>query len=644
MYRKFNNLINILVGLIGVSIILILFLVFNFPATTLLIVLAVLVVLGCLLAFSVIAKLKVDISNINNVVPYTTAQAISFEKLLLITYDKTSKEITWVNDQAAEVFKDINGQSIENALDGHLKEALDDGKHTIEYNDHYYSVVSNKETLVLKDVTDKIKALQLNEQNKLAQLSIRIDSLDDMSDSLDETNYLNLVNDVRETISDFADEFDSILRRTKTDSYVMFVKAKEVPMVIDRASEMLDKLRASSNDDEDTLTVSIGLAYGYDQLKEVSYQAGEALDVALARGGDQIVIKEIDQAYRFIGGHSESNERRTRVKVKMLASGLESLVKQASNVVIMGHQNADMDALGSAYGIAKFVRVNNKKAYIVCDTNSLEASTQIAYEQLNLHEEHLLYRVNEVMSIIDEQTLLIIVDASNIDLLESKKVYDAIDKKVVIDHHRRGDNFIDKPLLVFVESYASSTVEMVSELLRFQSKNYKLGNEVATLMLAGMMVDTDFFTTRTGVRTFDAAADLRNHGANPTLANELLLVNKDTYQKRLAIVSDAIYIDDKYAIATYDKEPLTRALLAQAAIEMLEIKGIVASFVIGYIGNNKVGISARSNGEFNVQSILEKFNGGGHFSMAAAQIDSNDIQGVQAQLVEILEGLEGEED
>jgi len=641
MYRKFNSLINILVAMVSICIIILMFLFFSFPSFILLIILSITLLIGCSFSFFYISKLKNEISNIKNVVPYTTAQAIALEKLALITFDENSHEITWENEQAIDSFGNLQGKKLMDVFDGKLLDEVEDDEHIIKYNDQFFRVLKNKETLVLKNITPRIQALNKYDENKVAQLSIRIDSLDDISD-LDETSYLNLVNDVRETISDFADEFDSILRRTKTDSYIMLVKSKDIPSVIEKASKMLDSIREASSDDEDSLTISIGLAYGYDDLKEVSFQAGEALDVALARGGDQIVIKEMDHSYRFVGGNSESNERKTRVKVKMLASGLETLIKQASNVVIMGHQNADMDALGSAYGIAKFVRVNNKKAYIVCDTNSLETNTQIAYEQLNLHEERLLHRVNEVLSIVDDQTLLIIVDTSNIELLESKKVYDAIDKKVVIDHHRRGDNFIDKPLLVFVESYASSTVEMVSELLRFQSKNYKLGNEVATLMLAGMMVDTDFFTTRTGVRTFDAAADLRNQGANPMLANELLLVNKDTYQKRLAIVSDAIYIDDKYAVATYDKEPLTRALLAQAAIEMLEIKGIVASFVIGYIGNGKIGISARSNGDYNVQTILEQFNGGGHFSMAAAQIDSNDIQSVQDKLIKILEEEKGE--
>ncbi|MGL4383348.1 MAG: DHH family phosphoesterase, partial [Bacilli bacterium] len=346
--------------------------------------------------------------------------------------------------------------------------------------------------------------------------------------------------------------------------------------------------------------------------------------------------------YRFYGGDSESLEKRSRVKVRVVTNTLIKLVKKASNVVIMPHTKADLDAIGACLGMNKFVSLNNRKAYICADYKNLEQSTLDAYNSLDLYNEVSFYTEEQILKIIDEDTLLIIVDTSNTKIIESFKVYAEISNKVVIDHHRRANNFIENPVLVHIETYASSSVELVTELLQFQAKSFKLHSDIATLMLAGMMVDTDYFTNRTGVRTFEAATILRNKGANPLLAKELLQVSRDTYEKRLAMISEANYLDSNIAISCYRKEPVTRALLAQAAVELLDIKDIKATFMIGMIEDGSIAISARSKGDFNVQKIVEKFNGGGHFSMAAAQIKNSDFDEVILTLNEYInEELKG---
>ncbi|WP_423363278.1 DHH family phosphoesterase [Mycoplasma sp. P36-A1] len=642
MYQKINILQNIAIVLIGAVLFSIAFTLLNFPAIAIISVLLGVIVICTIIILRTLTQFKETISHTQNVVANSVKQAVELEKLSVFMVDEKTNKVSWQNEYTTSNFGDLLNKDINELFNGKLliKEETDTNNTTISCNNKCYSIIKDQDAYVLKDITSIVESKEKYINNKDCLIYLRIDSIDEISETLEEITYLNIIQGIRSLISDFANEFDSLLRRYKSDSYIMVVKQKEIDKVIEKAKIVLEKAKDENPDFEDKITISMGIAYDFDTLKDTQYEAGAALDMALARGGDQIVVKRKNESYEFLGGNSEATEKRNRVKVKMIASSLEVLISAASNVVIMPHRNADMDALGAAYGFAKFVRINNKKAYIVADINTLEINTQNAYDTLDLSEEHLMFKENEILEIVDKDTLLVIVDTSNADLLESTKVYQAIDKRVVIDHHRRGENFIDKPLLVYIESYASSAVELVTEILRFQTKSYKLNSNVATLMLAGMMIDTSYFTVRTGVRTFDAAAMLRDRGANPLDAKELLQVNIDTYQKRLAIVSDAQFYEDKIAISTYDKEPVSRALLAQSAVELLNVKDIVATFVIGKINDDSIGISARSNGDFNVQHILEYFGGGGHFSMAAAQINNKSIEEIKTELLEQLKEKE----
>ncbi|MEG0283666.1 MAG: DHH family phosphoesterase, partial [Erysipelotrichales bacterium] len=351
---------------------------------------------------------------------------------------------------------------------------------------------------------------------------------------------------------------------------------------------------------------------------------------------DQLVQRQINKDYKFYGNSSEAMEKRNRVKVRMMANTLQTLIQDSSKVILMPHQEADYDAIGACLGMAKFASLNNKEVFICSTLERMEKGTADAYRLLELNKFNLLAPSNDILDMIDDETLLIVLDTSNIEIFESQEVYESVEKRVVIDHHRKSKDFIKNPLLVYIEPYASSTVELVTELLRFQNKSFKLDCDVATLMLAGMMVDTSFFTVRTGVRTFEAATILKDNGASPLQAKEILQVSRDTYQKKLAIVSDAQFIKDNIAISKYTDEPVSRTLLAQAAVELLDVKDTVATFVMGYLEDGSIGLSARSNGDFNVQRIVEHYGGGGHFSMAATQINGN-INEVEKDIVAYIE-------
>lgn len=643
MYQKIKNLRSILIVITVVNIIYIIYsLIVANPLVVSLILIAFNLVL--LNSYLVINKqLQHDIKVGRELIPVFASKTIDAANYSILMYNKNNNKVIWENEYFNENFGVNLGKDVTELFDGALFDE-DSNLEYLKYKDKYYNVVKESGTIIFKDVTNLVSVQQkyIDERDCIAFL--RLDSLEDMSASMDELTYQSMISEVRRMISDFASEFDLVIRRYKNDTYIIVLKQKNFTAFVERALKLLDDAQDLSNKFEDSTTLSMGIATGFEKLQELEEQAGLSLDMALSRGGDQIVVKNKGFEYNFLGGNSESSEKRNRVKVRMVANTLEDLVRKASNVIIMPHKNADFDALGASYGMAKFASIYNKDAYICCNVDELEDGTKDAYHRLKLESMNLLYTENQLFSVINDDTLLVILDNSSLELLESPEIYNRVKNRVVIDHHRKSNSFIENPLLVYIETYASSTVELVIELLQFQSKSFKLSNEVATLMLAGMMVDSDYFTVRTGVRTFEAATFLRDKGASPSDAKEILQVNQDAYRMRLEMIQAAKIIDKSIILSTYDKNIVTTTMLAQGAVELLGIKDIMASFTIGKLANGKLGLSARSNGEFNVQKIAEEFGGGGHYSMAAAQVDNISIeefaQQVEAKVREMLKGEE----
>lgn len=643
MYQKVKNLRSLL---IVISILNAIYIVYSLIVVNHLIGAIILVMLNLILINSYLAinrQLRNDIRAGRELIPVFASKTIDAANYSILMYNKTNNKVIWENEYFNENFGVNLGKDVRELFDGALFDE-DSNLEYLKYNDKYYNVVKESGTIIFKDVTNLalIQQKYIDERDCVAFL--RLDSLEDISASMDELTYQSMISEVRRMISEFASEFDLIIRRYKNDTYIIMIKQKNFSSFMERALKLLDDARDLSNKFEDSTTLSMGVATGFENLQELEQEAGLSLDMALSRGGDQIVVKNKGFEYNFLGGNSESSEKRNRVKVRMVANTLENLVDTADNVIIMAHKNADFDALGAAYGMAKFANIYKKDAYICCNVDQLEEGTKDAYQRLKLDEMDLLHTDNQLFGVVKPNTLLVILDNSSLELLESPELYRRIENRVVIDHHRKSNSFIENPLLVYIETYASSTVELVVELLQFQSKSFRLTNEVATLMLAGMMVDSDYFTVRTGVRTFEAATFLRDKGANPTEAKEILQVNQDAYRMRLEMIEAAKIIDNSIIISTYDKNVVTTTILAQGAVELLDIKDIVASFTIGRLRDGKIGLSARSNGDFNVQKLAEEFGGGGHYSMAAAQVENITIEEFAAQVeAKVREMLKGEE-
>ena len=359
--------------------------------------------------------------------------------------------------------------------------------------------------------------------------------------------------------------------------------------------------------------------------------------MALGRGGDQAAIKKND-SYKFFGGVSKGVEKRDKVKTRVIAATLTNHIDNSSNVIIMGHRFSDLDSVGSCIGMwSAVVKGLNKNAYILINRQQTLAKSLVAsFEKAGF--DSIFKTEDEALDLLDEHSLLIIVDTHNPNFVESKEVYERCDRVVVIDHHRMMVNHIDKALVFFHEPYASSASEMTAELVQYLGHN-SLSRLESEALLSGIMLDTKNFVLRTGVRTFEAAAYLKSNGADTVEVKRLFSNSIDTYKVKYKLVSEA-EIFNYCAIASADEDiPDIRIASAQAADELLGIENVKASFVI-YKTGKTVNISARSLGDMNVQVIMEQLGGGGHQMMAACQLENTGIAEARERLVEIISGLD----
>ena len=379
-----------------------------------------------------------------------------------------------------------------------------------------------------------------------------------------------------------------------------------------------------------TLSIAVSNEGNTDKDKYKSVQA--AMDIVLGRGGDQAVIRE-NEIYKFFGGRAQEVEKRTKVKARIVAHALENLIKESKKVMIMGHTNPDMDCIGASMGIYRLARTLNKNAYIINeeDTTTLQAfkksvEKEPEYEDVIINKEVAIENV-------DENTLLVVVDTHKVNYVATQEILDKVKKIVVIDHHRRSTDFIENVTLTFQEVYASSACELVTELLQYVEEKINLKTIEAESLYAGIMMDTKNFTFKTGVRTFEAAAYLRRCGVDIIKVKKWFQSDLASFNKIADIVKKAEIVNESIAISIYDQKAKDANLVcAKAADELLTISDITASFVIGQL-DEKVCISGRSIGDINVQVILEKLGGGGHITLAGAQVEGMTIEETKQELV-----------
>lgn len=484
------------------------------------------------------------------------------------------------------------------------------------------------------DETEKYALKKENEDKKTCVGIIMVDNYEEVMQRVDTEQKTQLMAKVESTIYDWVNETNGILVKEDRDTYVYIFEQRNLGKIKEDKFVILDSIKDIVRKDKIQLTLSIAISNEGETDKDVYKSASAAMDVILGRGGDQAVIRE-NGKYQFFGGKVEEVEKRTKVKARIVAHALEELMSECEKVIIMGHLNPDIDAMGAALGIYKIAISLRKEAYILANSESASIKTFIS----SMPEEYKSVLINKEIALdkMDANTLLVVVDTHKKSYVEMPELLDKTNKIVVIDHHRRGTDFIDHSILTFQEVYASSASELVTELIQYTQNDVELSTIEAEALYAGIMMDTKNFTFKTGVRTFEAAAYLRRCGVDIIKVKKWFQSDLESYNKISEIVRKTEIIHDTIAISSYEvQENDTSLICAKAADELLTIGNITASFVLGTM-ENKICISGRSIGDINVQMILEKLGGGGHITLAGAQLENTTIDEAKQELVSKIE-------
>ena len=492
----------------------------------------------------------------------------------------------------------------------------------------------------LQDVTELNRYIKENEEQRLVAGLIYIDNYDEVMNSVEEVRQSLLVALVDRKINQYIAKADGIVKKTETDKYFIALKKQEFKRLEDDKFSLLEDVKTVNIGNQIPLTLSIGLGLSAGNYSQSYNYARVAIDLALARGGDQAVIKDC-HGITYYGGKREMTAKNTRVKARVKAEALREYITVNDKIFVMGHTLTDVDSFGAAIGICRAANALGKKANVVI--NEVSASLRPLYNMyINSpsYPDDLFLTSEQALNLADENSMVVVVDTNRPKMVECEELLYLAKTIVVLDHHRQSSDSIDKALLSYIEPYASSACEMVSEILQYIVDDIQIPNLEASSMYAGIMIDTNSFMNRTGVRTFEAAAFLRRSGADITLERKMFRDDMEGYRAKAAIISNAEVYQKKFAIATgIDLQVESPTIIgAQAANELLDISEIKASFVLTEY-NGKIYVSARSIDEVYVQVFMEKLGGGGHMNASGAQFNHTDMDEAVACLKQVLDNM-----
>lgn len=487
-------------------------------------------------------------------------------------------------------------------------------------------------TIYFLDETDYIELLQKYNNSKVCMGIVVIDNYEELMQRATEEEKLSLTSRIEKSTYNWINKYNGVGIKSERDTYICVFEQEDVEKIKEDKFEILDEIKEIKTQDKLQSTLSIAISEDGETNLEKYKSARAVIDIALGRGGDQAIIKQGGKYY-FFGGRTQEVEKRTKVKARIVAEALQELMHVASNIIIMGHTNSDIDAMGSAMGVYRIAKFLEKEVYIVNETNGTSLDNFINDLKENEEYKDVLIDKSTALNKINQDSLLVVVDTDKRNYVEVPELLEKTDKIVVIDHHRRGTDYIENAILTFHEVYASSACELVTELIEYSENDIKLTTFEVEALYAGIMMDTKNFTFKTGVRTFEAAAYLRKCGVDIIKVKKWFQSDLETYNKISEIVAKSEIIDGNIAISIYDKEDADANITcAKAADELLTISNITASFVIGKMGE-QICISGRSIGDINVQLILEKLGGGGHITVAGAQIEGMTVEEVKQELI-----------
>lgn len=521
---------------------------------------------------------------------------------------------------------------------------------SVNINESEFKVTINREnkTLYLQNHTieKQLEKQIFNEQTVFA--NVYLDNYDEISRNMNDDLKSKINAGITGKLNTWAEDNNLFIKRIAQDRYFAIL-TKEMLIELEKTKfKILDEMRELHIDERQIspITLSIGIGTGNVPVTELAKIAQSSLDVALGRGGDQVTIRAEDGNVRFYGGKTNPMEKRTRVRARVVSHAIKELVKQSDNVIIMGHKSPDMDSLGAAIGVLNIAKSNQIDGYVIYDEDDITTGINRVINKVKENQQLWNHFISpeQANDIFTPRSLVILVDTHRPSFAAHEELLNKAEYKVVIDHHRRSEEFVDSPTLVYMEPYASSTSELVTELIEYQPKKEKLLTVEATALLAGIIVDTKSFAFRTGSRTFDAASYLRLKGADPVMVQQFLKDDLAMYIKRNKLVEKCyIYRDEMGIVRADDDEVYSHITIAQTADTLLTINKVRASFVIGKNNQGVVMVSARSLGDVNVQVIMEEMNGGGHLTNAATQVHNMSLEEVEKLLKEKIDNYyEGE--
>ncbi len=570
------------------------------------------------------------ISKLTNRIKDSSEKGINKFPIGIIVIDK-DKNIEWANNF---IYKNIKVEEIKglNILElmpeiSELFELETPVDNQFEIFGKYYKVNYQKDSgyIYFFDITESKVVMQRFRDTRPIILNLSLDNYEDVYDSLDDEVASRLDATIVITLTDWAKKNSIYLKRIDEDRFIGLLNVKDLKKIEKEKFQILDTIRNLKEEFDAPITLSIGVGMGTDFLPELGELAKSSLDLALGRGGDQVAMKDVDGTIRFYGGKTNPQEKRTRIKARVVSNALADIVSDSDKIIVMGHKRPDFDAVGACVGIYTFAKIVGKECYIILNDSDRDETIQKVMFEIDNSDEQLA-RVfvdsDEAWELMTPQTTLIVVDTSDASRVIDAAILSKANRKVIIDHHRRGEDIITNPLLTYIEPYASSASELIAELIEYQTKLEKITPIAATIMLGGIVVDTQNFSIRTGSRTFDAAAYLRSNGADPTKVKTILKEPFENFMNRVEIINNSIQKSPEIIMAKAPEDKYyNNVMLAQSADLLLTLKGIECSFAIGYLEEGKVGISARSLGNINVQLIMEELGGGGHLANAATQIE-----------------------
>ena len=598
---------------------------------------------------------KKRIFSITRILGNDAKDAFNFGKIGIVTYDEKGI-VTWMSDLFYErKLVDVNKNIVHMIPDVGPIVNGDATSVVACIDDHYYEVVRKADAMILffKDITEYRTLEKEKEDTSLVLGFIHVDNFEEALQYADEHTVTSITGIIRQSILDWAKEYNMVLRRYKNDRYMMVMNEVNYKNVVNDRFKILDIVRREAEKLDVAITLSMSFARGTDDIMALDEMAFEALELAQSRGGDQVVYKKYGQDPVFFGGTTEAFEKRSRVRVRVMAQTIRDLITEADNVIIVGHKNADFDCVGSAMCMSAIVRSYHKECALVFKSGGIEdklSRTMANYEK-ELAQRHIIVSEEEALETLDENTLVICVDHHILSQCNAPQIVSNAKKVVVVDHHRRGMDLLPNTILLYIESSASSTCELTCELMNYQQTFVDINELEATIMLTGIMIDTNRFRVHTGTRTFEAAANLKRLGANVQESDEMLKDTFEDFELKQSAMANLQLLESGVVISAMDeKRKVNRAILSQVAEYILSVKDVEAAFVLGNTIDGRVSISARSNGNVNCQVLMEVFHGGGHFSAAAAQIENVTIKEVNDKLKEAIhkyfseEGINNESD